>query len=148
MQRGARRILSDLRNLPEQRCPDGVTDRLYAEIDAEEAPRSERRLRGWLAGLRPGVLRPALVGSLIAIVTTAALLIGRHERSHRYTPEEVAKAEVELKWTMAFLGDVGRRAGYAVRDDAVGAHVVEPVWRAVHSAMDGGTEAPPHNNGG
>ena len=152
----ARQVLSELRGLPQQRCPDGVTDNLYEIIDAETTTQRVNRLPAWLTFRRFGMLRPALVGSLMLVVAVFAVWIGINNRSPGdspgespiYTPEEVAQAEAELKWTMAFLGDVGRRTGYAVRDDAVGARVVEPMLRAVQSAPGGGSDVTPHNNGG
>ena len=155
----ARQVLSELRDLPGQRCPDGVTDHLFATIDAGSAAPPGRatvqrtgRRPGWLTAWRFGLLRPALAVSLILVIAVSAVWIGHHNRSLQhspgYTPEEVAHAEAELKWTMAFLGDVGRRTGYAVRDEAIGARVVEPIRRAVHSVLDGGADVTPQNNGG
>lgn len=155
----ARRVLSELRDLPEMRCPDGVTDNLFATIGAGNAAPTGRAtvqrtglLPEWMTAWRFGLFRPALVGSLILVIAVSAVWIGRHNRStgnnSGYTPEQVAQAEAELKWTMAFLGDVGRRAGYAVRDEALGAHVVEPMRRTVHPVMDGGIRVTPHDNGG
>lgn len=148
----ARRVLSELRELPTERCPDGVTDRLYATIDADTTDRRVNRLPAWLTFRRFGLLRPALVGSLMLVVAISAVWIGVNNRSSGdspvYSPEQVAQAEAELKWTMAFLGDVGRRAGYAVRDDAVGAHVVEPMRRVLHSGVDSGADVTPQHNGG
>jgi hypothetical protein len=148
----ARRVLTELRELPAKRCPDGVTDRLYATIGADTTVHRDGRLPRWLTARPFGLLRPVLVGSLILVIAVSAIWFDRHNRSsgdsRSYTPEEVAQAEAELKWTMAFLGDVGRRTGYAVRDEVVGARVVEPVRRAVHSVMEGGVEVTPRNNGG
>jgi len=138
--------------LPEKRCPDGVTDRLYETIGAEAARQRKNRLPGWLTVPRTGLLRPVLAGALIVVISVFAVRIGLKNRSSArnpdYTPEQVAHAEAELKWTMAFLGDVGRRAGYAVRDEALGTHVIDPLRRAFNPVMDNGAVDPTRNNGG
>ncbi|UCH85557.1 MAG: zf-HC2 domain-containing protein [Candidatus Latescibacterota bacterium] len=148
----ARRILFELRELPEQRCPDGVTDHVYETIGADTTVQRKTRFPGWLSFPRTGLLRPALAGTLILVISISVVWIGFKSRSSVrspvYTPEQVAQAEAELKWTMAFLGDVGRRAGYAVRDEAVGTRVIDPMRRAVHPALENGAADPTHNNGG
>ena len=103
----ARRVLSELRDLPELRCPDGVTDNLIATLGAGNAAQPGRTtgrrtsfLPEWLAARRFGLFRPALVGSLILVIAVSAIWIGRQNRSTGndpgYTPEQVAQAEAEL----------------------------------------------------
>jgi anti-sigma factor (TIGR02949 family) len=145
----AKRVLGELRNLPAQRCPDAVTSEVFESIGAEKTRAAEKPFRRWLAGWRYGLLRPALVGSFMLIVTVSAVFVGRHYRSaNRITPEEAAKAEAELRWTLALVGDVGRRTGLTVRDDVLGERVVRPMRRAVFSVLDVGTEPASDNNGG
>ncbi|UCG53041.1 MAG: zf-HC2 domain-containing protein [Candidatus Latescibacterota bacterium] len=145
----AKRVLGELRSLPAERCPDTVTSTVFETIGSDQTRPTENPIRRWLTGWRHGQLRPALVGLFVLIVTVSAVLVARHHRStNRITPEEMAKAEAELRWTLALVGDVGRRTGLTVRDDVLGERVVRPMRRAVFSVLDGGSEPASKNNGG
>jgi anti-sigma factor RsiW len=145
----AQRVTAGLRDLPSQRCPDSVTDGVFGTIEPvhRQGPRESFLQRFF--DRRGGLLRPAITGVALLIVIVSTVLIGRIRNGmEAVPPAEIARAEAELKWTLAYVGDLGRRTGLTVRNDVLGERVVEPMRRAVHTAIDGGSAATTHNNGG
>jgi hypothetical protein len=53
-----------------------------------------------------------------------------------------------VKWTFAYVSDVGRRSGLAVRDEVFETGVMQPMQRAVRAAIDGETRTRESKNGG
>ena len=144
----ARRVLGELRNLPAERCPDGIAD------DMIEAARGAGE-EGWrLVGRRSGgwrtiFMRPAMVMGLVIAVVVGGVAFERWHRSrNQVTPEEVARAEAALKWTFAYVNDVSRRATFAVADEVIGTHVVGPVRSGVRHMMSEDQPQTDETNGG
>ena len=146
----AETVLSKLRELPAQSCPDRVTGPLYTSV--ETGPKlsvvQAVPVRRWPGGW---FLRPAVAGMLAVIVFATMILVGRMERgTNEATPDEVARATAEVQWTLAYVGNVSRWTGRTFQQEVLEERVVAPVRRAVHSAIEG--SFPPHNptetNGG
>jgi anti-sigma factor (TIGR02949 family) len=143
-----------LRSLPERHCPDAVTGAVMERISAE-TPAGPSALRWWEALLRWKPLRPATVAAALVLIVSVSILID-HEREHpaplptsgndtlEYTPEQVALAEAEVKWTIAYIGEAGRLAGVAVRDKAIYPHVIVPVKEAIETAGSADVKNRPH----
>lgn len=143
----ARSIVSELRAMPERKCPDHVTDRVFEEVGAEAGTSLRDRFRHWLAGGRLPLVRPVLVSALVLAVVVSSLLMGRF-RSQRITPEEARKAEADLRLTFAYVSAASRRTGIAVRDDVIGRGLVEPMERAIHSTFERNPTPTQEPNGG
>ena len=138
--------LTAIRELPAERCPDAVVEDLFSSV-ADETGVPEPG--GFIGGLRGSVMRPALAASLALAVIVAGIAVERwHESRTHVTPEEVAKAEAALKWTFAYVNDVSRRAGFAVRDEVIGEHVVGRLRAGVHRVTSGDRSTPPEENNG
>ena len=150
-------MLLALRQLPAQRCPDRVVERVMDRVDEESPPaegarRIHRRPRRW-QGIGGGWLRPALVGSLAAVVLALAIDTGRRSLRptpppEHYTADEIADAEEALKWTVAYLSNLGARSGEAVRNEVFSSGVVRPLERAVRAAFEVESATTPNRDGG
>lgn len=137
----ARQIRSGLRALPAPMCPPHVTNAVLAEVQRRrEASRSERWI-AWLERLRAEFWQPALAMSLLLVVVTLAAVLGRPAQP---APDpEVAQALAEVRWTLAYLSEVGRQTGESVRDQVIDEHVVQPVQRALGPLFQESADAPP-----
>jgi len=141
----ARQVQSTLHALPEQTCPDAVVEAAARRIDglpAPAAPPITERLSGWWHQF----MHPIAAAAAMLLVVAMTVFIGQEQHYNstaslspedtlELTAEEIALAKAEIKWTLAYLGDVGRRSGLAVRDDAIINHVVKPVGRALDTAF-------------
>jgi anti-sigma factor RsiW len=146
----ARRMLREIRGLPQKECPDGVVEKVFAAAEPDGRRPAGFSLRG-LFGWRAWSLQPVAVTVVILMVLASTILIGRirnGSNSASPTPSEIARAEAELRWTIALVGDVGRRTGFTVRDDVLGKRVLEPTRRAVNTVFKGGSITPQTINGG
>ena len=127
----AGQVRDGLRELPLLACPEGVVDRVQERI--REA--RWNRLREWIAGWWSPAWRP--IG---AVAVGVALLIGAttvyQQREQGPSPEEVALAERQVKWTLAYLGQVGQRTGMTVRDQVIRERLVEPLEQSVKGFME------------
>ena len=47
--------------------------------------------------------------------------------------EELALAEIQAKWTIAYISNVGRRTGLAIRDDIIGEKLVGTLYKSVNA---------------
>ncbi|MFH1756115.1 MAG: zf-HC2 domain-containing protein [Candidatus Latescibacterota bacterium] len=142
-----------IRSLPRQKCPDSVTDAVLDRIARETSP--GRNPRGWLRSIfewKP--LRPAAAAAALVLIISMSIFISHRQEnpasllvsgndSLEFSPEEVALAEAEVKWTIAYINQTGRRAGFTVRDKAIYPHVVVPVKQAVGRAADGYPQSRP-----
>ena len=127
-------VRTALQNLPQKSCPDWVSDAVLAQVGANR--RVERRPRLWhsISSWLTPAWRPAVVTAALVALLVIALEVGpRKPPPATVSPEEVARAEAEVKWTLAYLGEMGLRAGFLVRDEVIESQVVEPVKRAVET---------------
>ncbi len=149
----ARRIRETLHDLPEKHCPDTVLETVMAQV-GREAVTSGEKPAGRLSGFFQQMLRPAAAAATLLLVLALTVFIGQRQQyqfldqgfvddSLELNPRAVALAEAEVKWTFAYLSNVGRRAGLAIRDDAIYPGVVKPVKRAVVTAFDKKPSATP-----
>ena len=140
-------VLNELHALPEEKCPDRVSDAVLDHVGAgADGERSlVQRVRGWRAGGTPSV-RAALVSAFIVLIIVSAAVVGRMQQN-RITPEEVAVAEAQLRQTLAYVGEVSRRSGVVVRNEAIGKGIVKPMRRAMNVLNDD-SEPTRNDNGG
>jgi len=150
----ARDVLDGLHGLPPLECPDRVTDEVFERIHASvagEPPVRRETVTGFLRRILTvgRIPRAAFAGALIVLVVLSALVVGRiNKPTEQITAAEIEEAEAAVKWTFAYVSEVGRRSGLAVRDEVFEAGVMQPMQRAVRSAMDGGARTTESNPGG
>jgi hypothetical protein len=80
----------------------------------------------------------AVAAVLAGLVFGAARVLHRPVVDQQVTAAEVARAELQVRWVMARLGDINRRTAERVREDVIQKGVVEPSTRAVESALGEG----------
>ncbi len=123
----ARKVQETLRTLPAQAAPEQITEAVYAHARADLRTRRRVWLQGWTTGWRP-VLGVA-VAAILLIFTTIGLQ--DQEPTDTATPAEIARAERQAKWAIAYLSQVGHRTGLTVRDEVIGYRVVRPLRRSI-----------------
>jgi len=123
-----------LRELPQMVCPDRVTDEVLERVRAEHGAPAPSKLRHWLGAWFEPVWRPALATALLVLAIVATLLTShRTQPPDSISPKELARAEAEVKWTLAYMGEIGLRTGLLVRDDVIETQVVLPMKRAMQT---------------
>ncbi|MCA9741525.1 MAG: zf-HC2 domain-containing protein [Deferribacteres bacterium] len=126
----AQRIQQSLRTLPPKPCPEVVTSSTLAAV------RQQRYAKWRNALLHKRVWRPALAGASFLLL--ALLLLDRvfwHDTAPPYSSEEVALAELDVKWTIAYLGNLGKKTGVTVRDQVLEPEVVAPLQEALRAVI-------------
>ena len=123
----ARKVQETLRILPAQAAPEQITAKVYAHARADLRARRRTWLQSWTTDWRP-VLGMA-VAAILLIFTTIGLQ--DQEPTDTMTPAEIARAERQVKWTIVYLSQVGRRTGLTVRDEVIGSRIVRPLRRSI-----------------
>lgn len=133
----ARSIQEELRALPKLSCPDIVAETVLREVAASAM---ESGFLARLARALGGSLwRPAAAAAGVAAVALLITLLGHQPRYHGYTPQDLARAEVEARYAFAIVAQVTTRAsdialshvlGDVVRD-VMGDQVILPITDAV-----------------
>ena len=141
----ARRVRETLRALPEQSCSDRLLDQVAARVRRESQPAAVAggvallgRLRGWLAQRAVPVWQPAVaVLAVLVLVVGVGRLVFREPTEKKITTADVERAELQVRWVMAHLGDIGRRTGQSVQKDVLTDGVAAPTAHAVEEVLQG-----------
>lgn len=130
----ARRIRSELRELPEMSCPPAVTRAVFDYAESHP-PLAERLARFWSARR---IWQPAF-----AMLVVAALGVGYWrlagptagpDPTQGYSAQEIAQAEAELKLALAVLGNIGQKARHELGAE-LSERVVAPFSRSIAGAL-------------
>lgn len=135
----AQEVLGSLRSLPEHTCPDHVLERALSEVAvADTGPPADSWSRRWL-GLERLSWRVVFVSTfvLVAVVSASILLRRGHRPVEQISAEELAEAEGAVKWTFAYIGEVGRRTGHTIKSDVFDNRIFPTMERALWNAVDG-----------
>ena len=111
-----------------------MVEEVYQRVRGELRARRRQRLREWLDSWRAPLWRPVAAAALVVVLAVGGTVTyqrGEPEGS----PAELARAERQVKWTLAYLSRMGRRTGDRVRDDVLRERVVAPIQRSVNRAM-------------
>ncbi|HEX7070876.1 MAG TPA: hypothetical protein VF190_08725 [Rhodothermales bacterium] len=128
--RQARRIRTALHAMLTPECPAEVTEAIVRRVRSDGAAKRSviSLFPDWSTSWRP------------ALVVTAALavslLVWRPWQQPPPPPEQYAAEDVELalqevKWTLAYLNDIGSRTGETIRDEVIAERVVDPIERSL-----------------
>jgi len=130
----AERVRGGLQMLPLQKCPDPVVEEVYERVRGELRATRRWRLREWLDSWRAPLWRPVAAALVVALMIGGTVTY--QNREPEVSPAELARAELQVKWTLAYLSQMGRRTGDRVRDDVLREWVVEPIQNSVNRVME------------
>ena len=136
----ARRVREELRALPDRFCDDAVTQRVLDRVRSEPAARTAAalgaRLRQWWGGRKVAGWQPlAAALAVLAVVLGVTHFLLRPPPERQWTQQDVQKAELQVRWVLAHLGEVGRQAGEVIRKDVLEERVAVPTARATERAL-------------
>jgi len=131
----ARIVRDGLRALPERFAGDHVTEAALARFQRETAAagtrfRKQRSLR-WVLAWQP----VTALAAMVLLVLGVTRFVTRPPVEQSISPADVARAETQVRWVMAHLGEINKRTAEKVRDDVLRDGVAEPASRAVASAL-------------
>jgi anti-sigma factor RsiW len=151
----ASRIADGLRTLPRKRFPEGGVD---TAIDSPDPMRRrETPLRrgtggganGWFHHAENPWRRPALAAGFLVLLVAGTLFVARPRHSGvNVDRATVIEAEAAVKWTLAYIDEVGRQAGLTFRNDVLDARIIAPAERAVGANLGERSHSSPSSNGG
>lgn len=133
----AEQVTQVLRTLPAKPCPPHVSDAVIASAQEERDGLRQRFAQGWL-DLKPRLhWRPIFATAVIAVLAIFATLTLERREPHYppITPEELARVELDVKWTLAYLGHLSQKTGLSVRDKVIEPEIVAPIQRALRTVM-------------
>lgn len=128
----AGQIREGLRALPLPACPPGVTRTVLRQARREARTDWLGRLTARLEDAWGRTWQPALAMAVLALLVVVAALVGRLPEPPPPGRAEVEHALEEVKWTLAFLSDFGRRTGRTVRREGFEPGLIVPM----HQALD------------
>lgn len=118
----AGQIHAALRALPEPDVPEQVIETVFARIRAERRDEFRQRLRLWLNAWKFPHWRPAAATLAVTVLILMGVFLRRPPEppATAVSAEELAVAEQQARWALAYVSDVGRRVGLTARDGIVG----------------------------
>ena len=131
--RTARLVKEGLQSISSLTCPDHIVDNVFDRISQERSITGRRAPNLLLSFLQPG-WKPAFATAAVAVVVLMLTLQTPAEPD--YTQAEIDQALREVKWTLAYLGDVGKRTSSTIRDEVLVSHVVTPINESVRIALE------------
>jgi anti-sigma factor RsiW len=135
----ARRVRGALRDLPERFCDDAVVQRALERVRGEvrtpaTASLGERWRRFVTQRLAPA-WQPAAGLALVLVLGLGVRHWVLRPRPGTFTPQDVARAEMQVKWVLAHLGKINEQTANVVAKDVLDQNVAEPIARAVGTAL-------------
>jgi anti-sigma factor RsiW len=136
-------VVTELRALPQQRCPQRVVDAATAETQTSRPGAGGfRRLLDLVRGPSVNAMRPAMAAMLVIIVAVSVFVLSRHEQSPFNDRNEVAVdstlserdlelAKLDAMVAFAYLGKYSQRTGEIIKRDVFENRVMKPVGRTV-----------------
>ncbi len=124
----AKRVHHSLSALPQQNFSRERSAAVIAEARREQAKARRAVFTSYFT--RFTSFRPlAAVASFAVVLLIILFSLPDGSKKPNFTPEELARAEREIKWTLAYLNDISERASLVVKDDVIEAHVIAPIQK-------------------
>jgi anti-sigma factor RsiW len=131
----ATELLSALRSLPTQRCPQHVVREVLERT--RTGPRAIEDLRGLLQPLFRPVWRPvAGIAVAVALVFVALQLSVRRPEPPAYSEQEIRQAERQTRWALSYVHRVIAHTQSIVQEEVIPDHVVRPVRQGLNTAIE------------
>ncbi len=129
----AQAIRREFRALPEARCPDTVSDAVMRRVRRDFLSNLGTYFRQSIPGFVLPRIRPAFaMVVLLAIVLVSSWFGGNGQQAD----PDVAEALQEVKWTLAYLSEVTKQTGSAIRAEALEPLVLDRMQQAVDTFID------------
>jgi len=137
----ATRVRQALRALPERFLDDAVSRRVRERIGAEPRPDPWAAIRGqlrrWWGGRAvPGWQPMATALAMLVVVVGIVHFLTRPPQEQQFTQQDVRRAELQVQWLLAHMGEVSRHTTEVVKKDVIEDGVVTPTARATQNALD------------
>lgn len=121
----AEKIQRELRALPLPDCPPEVLEKVYQAgkgevVQFQRRPRRERTLGRRIA---------AVAAALVLSVGGGALFF------HAQRQQQIAQAEQEARYALAYIGKLSRQTGLEIRDEVIQKRVVAPTTRGIARSL-------------
>ncbi|GAB4316747.1 MAG: hypothetical protein Kow0074_04880 [Candidatus Zixiibacteriota bacterium] len=124
----AQRVSRSLRSLPAMACPDEVIEAVRRRTNAPH--------RSWLQRWRDAWRQPVLVGTAAAVMVILIAVLGiQWHQPSEVSAEEIEMAEIETRWAIAKVRQVGRKATMTLRDEVLDNRVAVPIRRSVLNSI-------------
>ncbi len=125
----ARRVKSTLRTLPQQHCPDRVVAAALDQVESTPPLRKQRHPWAWVPRWYGRQWQLATVAAMLLIALVVSLVVIQPQGpSTAVSPEELARAEQQVKWTLAYVGHVSQRSASIVYEEVIESEL-EPLMK-------------------
>lgn len=127
----ARRIRSELQELRQPKCPPSVTRKV---LERTQRPGFWQRLRSRLSLPKQLTGQPALAGGLVLLLIGFGMFVTRPDPAppDRYSQAQIAQAQAEAKWAIAYLAHIGEQTGRTLHREVLSNRMIEPMQRTVN----------------
>jgi anti-sigma factor (TIGR02949 family) len=135
----AKRVKRTLGDLPQQSCPDKIVDAVLARAAIESPAAKRHRVRAADVGRYTWVWRAAAIAAVVVLVGIGISVFRRPQPTGppaTLSPEELAFAEHQVKWTLAYVDAITRRSAFMVTDDVFETRVLPPIQRALAGVLE------------
>jgi hypothetical protein len=133
----AKRMMVEIRNLPELRCPDRVINAAMAHIETEHQQAPWHQKLAWSLGGLTRWWRFAAVAAVFLIVVIPILLHKQPQQPPEMVKsEELVRAERQVELTFAYIGHISNRSASSVCDKVVDSGIAPPLKRALNRVME------------
>jgi anti-sigma factor (TIGR02949 family) len=131
----AERIQRELRSLPLLDCPPEVLERVQ-QAGGKVLPFAPPA--GPAPSARRSSLRPRLIAAAALVVLTLGgglVFLRFQEQGQQPSAAEIARAEREARFALAYFGKVSRRASLDLREEVIEKRLLAPVTRNVARSL-------------
>lgn len=134
-----RSIISRLRRIPVEPCPDEIIDRVMESISTPGLS-FKKRVREWFTPGRPMRYGIASLAGFFAIVVLLFFLFAPEQQKQtlsdqRYSSEEIQRATAEAKLAIAYFSVYSRKAETVLEKIDLSGPVVKPVEGELKKAL-------------
>ena len=129
----AQAISAGLNEMDDIECPEFISKHVMAHVRNDVKRSFFERFRLFFGALSVSRFKPVLAMALLIIVVVSSTRIVQNTSA---PTAEVTQALDEVKWTLAFLSDVGNTTANAVKESVIENQMVLPVSRSMSTSME------------
>ncbi len=129
----SKQIQRSLRATVIEPCPPHVARNIMAHVRQDIRSSWWSRIQAFLLGLSPSQLRPVMALALLLVIAISTLQLVKVDPAPQ---AEVHQALDEVKWTLAYLSDVGKSTGSTVKTSVIENQIVNPMSRSFSTILE------------